>query len=168
MKTIAKSKSLEYKVGFNDYCMREMGFDIDEHNHLYDMETNTLLQIKEKFIAYNDEDVYPYLQYNEIDLNLIENYRLFETLFQVYITNYARSHNMDVRSFSLSKMKGTKKGKFTVSYMNNGEIVNIESDPYENESVRIFNLICKLNHRTHLYDFEAFDIFIEKDKERKR
>lgn len=165
MKTIPKSESLEYKVGFNDFVMREMGFDIDEYDHLYDLETETILQIKEKFIKYTDE-LYPYLQFNEIDLNLIENYRLLESLFQVYITNYARSHMMEIKSFSFSKMKGTKKGKFTLSYINGGRIVDIESDPYENESVRIFNLVCKLNHRVHLYDFEAFDVTIEKDKKR--
>lgn len=162
---IAKSKSLDYKIGFNDYCMREMGFEVDEDDHLYDMDTESILQIKEKFIKYT-EDLTPILKFNEIDLNLIENFRLMETLFQVYIGKYAQRHGMDVVGFSQSTIKGSRKGCFVVSYKQAGQIYEIKSDAYENESVRVFNLVCKLNHRTHLYDFEKFDVIIEKERKK--
>ena len=56
------------------------------------------------------------------------------------------------------------KGTFVLSYLKNGKIENIKSDAFVNESVRVFNLICKITKRTHLYDFESMDIIIEKDK----
>lgn len=162
---IKKEDSLEIKCEFNEFCIREMGFEIDENDYLCDETTQSILQIKEKFIKYNNEDVYPILKANEIDLNLIENTRLMETIFQVYIINYANSHNMNLHGFAQSSLRGTEKGKFSVSYIVNGEVMTIESDPFENESLRIFNLVCKLNHRTIMYKpFERFDVIIEKDR----
>ena len=45
---------------------------------------------------------------------------------------------------------------------NLGEIKEIRSDGFENESVRIFNLICKINKTEHLYDFNKFDVSVQK------
>jgi hypothetical protein len=162
---MTREKALDLKIGFNDYCMRELGLDIDENDHIYDIESEAILQIKEKFIKYS-EDLVPYLNFNEIDLNLIENFRLMETLAQVYLRRYADNNGMNIVGFSQSKIRGSRKGLFVVSHSVDGEIKEITSDAYENESVRVFNLICKLNHRSHLYDFDKFDIIIEKDKKR--
>ena len=66
---------LDLKIRFNDAMMRELGLDITENDYVYDMDTESILQIKGKFIKYCDYE-YPILKYNEeIELNLIENPR---------------------------------------------------------------------------------------------
>ena len=80
-------KKIDYfdlKVRFNDVMMRELGIGIvedDDHylDYLYDIDTGNILQIKEKFIKYCDYE-YPVIKFNEIEMNLIENPRLTETL----------------------------------------------------------------------------------------
>ena len=85
-------KKIDYfdlKVRFNDVMMRELGIDIVEDDdryldYLYDIDTGNILQIKEKFIKYCDYE-YPVIKFNEIEMNLIENPRLTETLcFESY------------------------------------------------------------------------------------
>lgn len=151
---------LELKIDFNDVCMREMGLGINDDDYVYIMDTMTLLQIKEKFIKYS-EDQYPMLRRNEIDLNLIENPRLMETLTYMYLANRLVS-SIRIVSISQNPIAGSRKGNCVLSYEKLGEIKEIRSDGFENESVRIFNLICKINKTDHLYDFNKFDVAIQK------
>ena len=65
-------------------------------------------------------------------------------------------------------IKQGAKGVFAMSYIKNGKTECIKSDPFMNESVRVFNLICKITKRTHLYDFNDMDIIIERDKKDKK
>jgi hypothetical protein len=162
-KLIKKIDSLDYKIDFNDICMREMGYDITEDGKLFHTDDNEIINIKEKFIIYS-EDLQPNLRSNEIDLNLIENSRLMETLFGVYITKYCQRKGWTLNGYSQSYIKGSKKGKFVITYKEQGdnEIKSFESDGFENESLRVFNMVCKLNHRAHLYDFNRFDVQIDK------
>ena len=166
---IKKSNSLDYKINFNDIFLRELGFDIteDDNMYVYDMDTNSILQITGKFIKYTEE-LFPKLRDNELDLNLIENFRLAETLFSIYLEKYSKRNNIKVLGFSQTKIKGSPKGKFIVTYTNIGddEIKTLESGAYINQSVRIFSLLCILSHRKHLYDLDNFDIVIIKDKVR--
>lgn len=159
-KIVKKEDSLDLKVGFNDFCMREMGLDLDEYDHVVDVDTESILQLKEKFFKYS-EDLYPILQHNEIDFNLLENFRLMDCIFQVYITKYAKQHNMNITGFAQSNIKGTNKGVFFINYKEDGQIKTFTSDAFENESVRVFNLICKLNHRDKIYNFDELDVIIE-------
>ena len=53
--SIRESTLLKLKIGFNDIVMRELGLDITEDDHIYDMDTNTIIQINEKFIKYCKE-----------------------------------------------------------------------------------------------------------------
>ena len=56
-----------FKMRFNDICMREYGLDItEEDDYVYDMDTESILQFKEKFIKYCEE-CNPYLKPNEIE-----------------------------------------------------------------------------------------------------
>ena len=48
-----------------------------------------------------------------------------------------------------------------IKYIENGKTKEIRSDDFMNECLRMFNLITKLNHTSHLYDFEIFDIMEE-------
>ena len=159
-----KENLLEFKVNFNDITMRELGLDIDENNHVYNIETESIYQIKEKFIKYSDEE-YPVIRANEMDMNLIENPRLMEILFGIYITDWCNRKGYEFTSYYQSAIRGSNKGFFVVTYNINGESSEIKSDVFVNESVRIFNLITKINHTTHLYDLENFDIeILRKDR----
>ena len=151
---------LELKIDFNDVCMREIGLGINDDDYVYIMDTMTLVQIKEKFIKYS-EDQYPMLRRNEIDLNLIENPRLMETLTYMYLANRLVS-TIRIVSISQNPIAGSRKGNCVLSYEKLGEIKEIRSDGFENESVRIFNLICKINKTEHLYDFNKFDVSVQK------
>jgi hypothetical protein len=46
-------------------------------------------------------------------------------------------------------------------------IKHYESSPYRNGCVSIFNLVCKLVEREHIYDFDKLDIVIDKDLRKK-
>jgi hypothetical protein len=145
---------------FNDAFMRETGLDIDDNDHIYDIDKDTALTIKDKFLKYRDYE-FPVLNANEIDFNLLENPKLCETIANMWLHDHI---NNEILSLDQCIIPGSSKGTFVLSYLKNGEIMNIKSDAFVNESVRVFNLICKITKRTHLYDFEALDIVIERDK----
>lgn len=155
-----KINMTEIKVNFNDISMRELGLDIDDNNHVYDMDTESIYTIKEKYIKYS-EDEYPDIMKNEIDMNLIENPRLMEILFGMWIVKWASRKHVEVTSFYQSPIRGSNKGIFVMTYVaSNGETKELKSDVYINDSVRIFNLISKLNHTSHMYDLTKFDMEI--------
>lgn len=145
---------------FNDAFMRETGLDIDDNDHVYNMETDSALVIREKFLKYRDYE-YPVLNANEIDFDLLANPKLCETLANMWLHDHI---NNDILSLDQCIIPGSSKGTFVLSYLKNGKIENIKSDAFVNESVRVFNLICKITKRTHLYDFASMDVVIEKDK----
>lgn len=145
---------------FNDAFMRETGLDIDDNDHVYNMETDSALVIRDKFLKYRDYE-YPVLNANEIDFNLLENPKLCETIANMWLHDHISN---DILSLDQCIIPGSSKGTFVLSYIKNGKTENIKSDAFVNESVRVFNLICKITKRTHLYDFESMDIIIEKDK----
>ena len=160
-----KINMTEIKVNFNDIVMREFGLDINDDDHIYDMDTNEVYMIKEKYIKYS-EDEYPVIGHNEMDMNLIENPRLMEILFGTWIVKkWGNRFGYHISSFSQNAIRGSTKGFFAMTYVVNGENKEIKSDIFINESLRIFNLVCKLNHRDHMYDTTQFDIeIVRKDK----
>lgn len=158
-----KAKLLDIKIRFNDAVMRELGFDLTDEDYLFDMDTETVLQIKEKYIKYCEVDD-PYIKHNEIEMNLLENPRLTETLIIPFIHNYCARKNIILQSIAQVPIKGSKKGFFIMYYSINGETKDMKSDPFENESVRIFNLITKMNKTSHMYQFDLFDIEIPRRK----
>ena len=149
------------KLNFNDIVMRELNFDVDENDHLVDMNSETILTLKDKFIKYSEEE-YPVIGFNEIELNLLENSRLMETIFGLWVKQRAESKGLSIASMYHSAIRGSDRGFFVVTYLQpDGEISEVRSDIYLNESVRIFDLICKLRHTSHLYDMNMFDIPIK-------
>ena len=151
----------EAKLDFNDIVCRELGLSTDENDHIIDLDIESILMIKDKYIKYTD-DQYPKLMHNEIDLNLIENPRLTEILFGRWVERRAQSKGIEITSMYQSAIRGSNKGFFVVTYDVLGEPREKKSDIFVNESVRIFNLICKLNHTEHLYKtrLEKLDIEI--------
>lgn len=153
---------LNMKIAFNDICMREMGLDITDDGRLYDMDTTTILQYNEKFIKYI-EDEYTLVGPNEIELNLLENSRIMQTLMGLYLDKYSRRVGINITSYySSSKVKGERGYMAFTSIDGYGRNMETRSDIFLNESVRMFSLICKVNSTTHLYDLSRFDI-ISKD-----
>lgn len=161
---VLKSESFDLRSNFNDVCMREMHLDIDDYNHVVDVDTESILQIKEKFIYYPEYE-YTIIPSNDIELNLLENSRLMETLFTLYLSKYFKRKNMQitVEAISQDMIPGSEKGVTTISYLDTDHIVKqIISDKYVNESVRMLSLICNFNKTSHLYDLDNFDVVIEK------
>ena len=158
-----KQNLFELKSRFNDIMMQELGLDITEDDYLYDIESQSILQISEKFIKYFEYEN-PIVRHNEIELNLLENPRLSETLVIPYLTKYCQDKGIIFHSVSQSPIDGSNKGVFVLSYMHTGLVKEFKSDEFVNESVRIFNLVCKINKTCHFYDFNKFDIEIKKDK----
>lgn len=162
VKTVKRSKSLDLRVLFNDMCLRELELDYTEDNLIYDLEDDAIYQIKDKFIKYIDmEGVVP--KPNEIELNLLENARLMETISLRYLNRWAENNHYEIEVLSQDKLPNSSKGIFTISYKDNNETHQLLSDPFYNESVRIFNVITKINNTSHLYDLEDFDVNIERD-----
>ena len=163
-KKISDKEFRSIKLDFNDICLREMGLDVEEdNNHVYDIEDGSVLVVTDKFIRYFYEDEDIKVAHNEIELNLIENPRLMEVMFNHYMVKYAAKKGWNVTSIYQSNNIGSSNGIFVITYIeeysNTGETKNLQSDSFLNESLRIFNLICKLNHRTHLYkDLSRFNI----------
>lgn len=157
--TKKEQKFFDLKLRFNDVVMRELGLDITDDGYLYDMDAESILQIKEKFIKYI-EDEYTMFRRNEIEMNLLENPRLTETLVLPFIDRYCARNNIVMQSISQSPIDGTNKGYFILSYISEGNVKEIKSDDYTNESVRIFNFVCKLNRTENLYNFDDFDVEI--------
>lgn len=158
-----KINLLDLKIRFNDIFMREAGLDYDDNNHVYNIETDNALVIKEKFLKYGEFE-YPVLNHNEIDFNLLENPKLCESLFMMWATEHLTNTVVGLQQCAIP---GSNKGYFVMSFVRDGMTVDIKSEPFINESVRIFNLLCKILHREHLYtrDLETLDIKIErKDK----
>lgn len=145
---------------FNDAFMREVGLDIDDNDHVFNMETDSALVINEKFLKYRDYE-YPVLNANEIDFDLLGNPKLCETLINMWLHDHI---NNDILSLDQCIIPGSIKGTFVLSYIKNGKTEQLKSDPFINESVRVFNLLCKITKRTHLYDFNSMDVVIERDK----
>lgn len=156
----------QIKINFNDIVMRELGLDADDDGHVYDIETDSAITIKDKFIKH-PEDEYPVIGYNEIDMNLIENSRMTEMLFSNWVRRRAAKKGLEITSMYHTSINGSIKGIFVVTYVGPDGMTNeSKSDVFVNESVRIFNLICKLRHTCHLYDLTPFDIEIEKPTKR--
>lgn len=164
-------KKIDYfnlKVRFNDVMMRELGIDIVEDDdryldYLYDIDTGNILQIKEKFIKYCDYE-YPVIKFNEIEMNLIENPRLTETLCLPFLMNFCKRKNIIFHSISQVPVDESSKGYFVMAYITEGQTKEIRSDIFCNESVRIFNLITKINKTSHMYRFNEFDVEFPKKK----
>ena len=155
-----KNELFKLMLIFNDAFMRETGLDIDDNDHVWNMETDSALVINEKFLKYRDYE-FPVLNGNEIDFNLLENPKLCESIANMWLHD---NINNEILSLDQCIIPGSSKGTFVLSYIKNGKTEHIKSDPFLNESVRVFNLICKITKRTHLYDFDVMDVVIEKDK----
>lgn len=158
--TKKEQKLFELKLTFNDIAMREMGLDVDEEDHVYDIETESVYTIKDKFIKYSDEP-YPTLMHNEMDLNLLENPRLMEILFGMWIQRRAERKGIEITSYYPALVQGSNRGFFVLTYIVYDEPREKKSDVFVNESVQIFDLICKINHTTHIYKAKLPELDIE-------
>lgn len=162
------AKKMDYfdlKVRFNDVVMRELGLDITEDDYLYDMDSMSIIQIKEKYIKYSEHE-YTMFRHNEIEMNLIENPRLMENIALPFLVNFCGREGYIFHSMAQVPLEGSKKGYFTLSYVDiaTGECKEVKSDVFMNESVRILNFITKINMTSHLYDFNEFDVEIPKKR----
>lgn len=155
----------ELKSIFNDIVMREMGLDINDDNHVYNMDTNELFMIKDRYLKYLETEYDP-IGHNEIELNLLENPRLMEILYGIWIQRRSAARGYEVTSYYLSNIRGSNKGFFVMTYAVNGKSSETRSEVFVNESLRIFNMITKINHTAHMYDFSRFDIEIPRKDQR--
>lgn len=166
--TKKEKQLLDLKINFNTIAMRELGLDYNEEDgyvYRYPDDDNgvaELLQIKEKFIKYS-EDQYPVVAHNEIDLNLIENPRLMEYLVYKYLQDNITNEIVSVEIVQAPEGGGLCYA--VLSFKADNEIRSIKSDIFVNEAVCLFNLICKIKKTTMLYRgyINDFDVIIERN-----
>lgn len=162
--TKKEKKMLDLKINFNTIVMRELGLDYNEDGYIFKYPDNEddfaeLLQIKEKFIKYSEEQ-YPIIAHNEIDLNLIDNPRLMEYLVYMYLNDNLANPIVSIEIIQAPEGGGLCYA--VLSYRTETEIKSISSDVFVNESVCLFNLICKIKKTTVLYRYlDEFDVIIE-------
>ena len=106
----------EIKIDFNNIVLREFKLGLDDYDHLYDKETDSIYQISERFIKYS-EDMIPILHTNEIDFNVIENPRLMEILFGMWVNKWEQRNAAKVTSYYQTAIRGSKKGFFVLTYL---------------------------------------------------
>ena len=159
---MAKKKELityDIKCGFNDFCMRELKLDITDDDKVYYMDTNEILKYNDKFLKYPESE-YTNIRPDEIEFNLLKNTRIMESLLSRFLDDYQRRNNIEITSILQSPNPGGD-GYCAFTYLCNGKTLEYISDNFKNESLRMFNLITKLNNTSHLYDFSIFDIVEE-------
>lgn len=126
-------------IDFADLTLKEIGLDVDEDNHIIDEETGMPITAKGKFLKFNCGAVSRTTR-DEINYDPLNNPKLMNFLFGYYS----------------SKLEAEGSRGVDICYTTNGpedkQILNIktgddalESEPYYNESVRIMDVICKLN-----------------------
>lgn len=159
---ITENRAISLRIAFNDIAIRELGLEIDENSEriceICDDAIN-ILQYNDKFLKYY-EGPNTIVRHNEIELNLIDNSRLMQILFGRFIAKYSAVNNLDVLSYYLTtnNTMANNPGQFVCTVEVAKKCTNIESDYFVNESVRILNLICKLNGTDSRYNFKELDM----------
>lgn len=152
-----KEITFELRENFNDIVMRELGLDITDNNEVFDIETDSLLSFGDKVLIYPEYE-FQRLKPDQMELNFLENSRMFTMLFGMYLDSNAKAQGVEISSVYQSESKRGIKGYMAYTKIENGAIVTVKSKEFFNESVRILNLLCIINRTDHLYDFEMFDI----------
>lgn len=165
LKEIKRREELtDLKINFNSICIRELGLDYDEETNLvYEIDGKKILQYREKFMEYS-EMYSPLLRPDRMEFNLLENCRLFDILFARYLDKYASRNGLTISSIYTTNIPASTRGYYAFTILQNGKSIEYASDPYVNESIRLLNLLTKINKSTHLYDFEKFDELFTKYK----
>ena len=83
-----KEITFEQKCIFNDYCMRELGLNLDDNDRLVDDDTQSILQYREKFIKYQEDECVP-IRPDEVEMDLLRNPRLMGILFGIYLQKFS-------------------------------------------------------------------------------
>ena len=159
---MTKKKELityEIKSAFNDYCMRELKLDVTEDDKVFYIDTNEIIKYNDKFLKY-PENEYANIRPDEIEFNLLKNTRIMESLLSRFLDEYQHRNGIEITSILQSPNAGGD-GYCALTYLQNGKTLEYRSDNFKNESLRMFNLVTKLNNTSHLYDFKFFDIVEE-------
>ena len=126
-------------IDFADLTLKEIGLDVDEDNHIVDEETGMPITAKGKFLKFNCGAANRTTR-DEINYDPLNNPKLMNFLFGYYSSKLEAegSRGVDIC--------------YTTSGPEDKQILNVktgddslESNPYYNESVRIMDVICKLN-----------------------
>ena len=150
----------DLKCAFNDFCMRELKLDITDDDKVFYIDTNEILKYNDKFLKY-PEDEYTIIRPDEIEFNLLKNSRIMDSLLSRFLDEYQHRVGIEITSVFQSTPHTGVDGYCAFTYLQNGKNVEYRSDNFKNESVRMFNLVTKLNNTSHLYDFEQFDVVEE-------
>ena len=148
------------KIAFNDFCIRELKLDVSDDDRLCRIDETdnsiTLIKYNDKFLKCPDE--YTIIRGDELELNLLKNVRIMDSLLSSFLNDYQQRVGIEITSVFQSTHDKGATGYCGFKYIQNGKIKEQKSDDFINESLRMFNLITKLNHTSHLYDFKMFDI----------
>ena len=161
MNTITEQRAISLRMAFNDIALNELNLEVDENSsRIYELGDGTmnLLQYNDRFLKYYEGPT-TIVRANEMELNLINNVKLMQILFGRFINKYAMEHNLNVLSYfsTTNNTLANSPGQFVCTIEVAKKCNNIESDYFINESVRILNLICKLNGTDGRYNFKELD-----------
>lgn len=125
---------------FGDLTLRELGLEVDKDNYIVDQDTGNLLTVKDKKIKYNSETIFR-LNKDEISYDPLNNSRLMNHLFGYYTSKLADEESIYIESYFNIPTKDSNKSIMKVKTQDE----TFKSDAYFNESVRIMDVICKMN-----------------------
>lgn len=139
---------------FGDLTLRELGLEINQDNHIVDQDTGHLLTFKDKKIKYNTGIIFR-LNKDEISYDPLNNPKLMNHLFAYYTNKLADEESVYIGSYFNIPVNNSD--KFVMKVKTDDSF--IKSEPYFSESVRIMDIVCKLNDSdtdVSKYDFKNF------------
>lgn len=161
----------ELREAFNDVCLREMNLGLTKEDLVYDIESNTIVQIDGLFLRYCDSKYTIINQATEARFDLIDNSKFMSMLVSHYCTRELNKRNCKVLGINqYITNNNTYRGYVSLTIepapvmTYNGEpvgyacIKDIRSDEYINESVRLLSLVCKVNETDSMYDLSRLDV----------
>lgn len=152
----------ENNIEFGDLTLREIGLDVNEDNHIVDEETGMPILMKGKFLKYNHGPAKRVTR-DEINYDPLNNSKLMNMLFGYYSDKLESEGS---RGIDMCASAITPNGKQVLKVKTGDD--SIQSNPYYNESVRLMDVICKLNDSgedVSKYDFKPE--YMTKAKSRK-
>lgn len=152
-------------IEFSDLTLREIGLEVDANGHIVDEESGNPITMKGKYLKYNYGPV-KRTSREEINYDPLNNPKLMNMLFCYYSNKLESEGSRGVDMYS-TNLFGEDKVVLKAKVGDN----TIQSEPYLNESVRIMDVVLKMNDSTEdisVYDAVTEPIVAKKRKSRSK
>ena len=138
---------------FNSIVMNEVGLEVDPYGNIVDQDTRSILAMNGKYLTANGNK-----DKSKIPFNPQYNFKLMQFIFGYYCKKLEQENGTHVNVVYTAQDDKEKKLASLGIRVNDNE--EIESRCYHNESLRVMDLICRLNGSTNpdltKYDFSDF------------